>query len=147
MTIEQEFLNADDALEYAARLIEETDINDWAGIWAKRKRDREDAGLRFRTAKEVRARCAAHIRAMINRPDLNPVEILRDLADAKEGHLGHARHLRDAWPLAWKGWVNIECTIKCNSNSIPPETSYCIVLTDKGREVLAAAPLTGGNGD
>ena len=44
--------------------------------------------------------------------------------------------LVDAWPLAWKGWLDITATIKCNSNWVPPETVYRIELTDKGRQVL-----------
>lgn len=43
---EQDFQSADEVLEYAARLIEETDISDLRGVWAKRKRGREDADLR-----------------------------------------------------------------------------------------------------
>lgn len=135
----QDFKTADDALEYAARLIEETDLSDMAGIWAKRKRDREDAALRLKAAEETRRRCAEHIRAMKKRPDLSPVATLRDIAEAKEGHRGHAMLLKDAWPLAWMGWVDIECTMKCNSNCVPPESSYRVTLTDKGLAVLANA--------
>lgn len=134
--LEQDFKNADEILEYAARLIEESSIEDWAGAWAKRKRVREDSDLRYKTAQEVRASCAKHVRAMKARPDLSPIATLRYIAEAKEGHGGHVHLLRDAWPLAWKGWVNIECTVKCNDNCIPPETVYRIVVTDKGRAVL-----------
>jgi hypothetical protein len=134
----QDFSNSDDALEYAASLIEETDISDLHGVWAKRKRDQEDAELRMKTSEEVRRRCAAHIRAMKNRPDLTPLSTLRMIAETKEGYGGHVSYLHDAWPLAWKGWINIECTIKVNSNGIPPETTYRITLTDKGRELLTA---------
>lgn len=143
--IDQDFKNADEVLEYAAQLIEETDLTDMAGVWAKRKRVREDAQLRLETAQGIRRRCAEHVRAMKNRPDLSPIATLRNLAEAKEEHLGHALYLKDAWPLAWKGWVDIECIMRTNSNSIPPETSYRIVLTDKGREVLAAQSLSAGH--
>lgn len=133
----QDFNSNDEVLEYAAKLIEDTDISDWRGVWAKKKRDREDAALRFKTAGEVRAACAKHIRAMKGRPELGPIETLRGLSDLPTDHyMGHVMHLRDAWPLAWKGWVDIECIIRTNSNGVPPDSSYRIVLTDKGREVL-----------
>ncbi len=137
--IQQDFESADEILEYAAKLIEDTDLSDMAGVWAKKKRDREDAGLRHKTSEEVRARCAAHIRAMKKRPELGPVGLLRELAGLpSDNYMGHVMHLRDAWPLAWKGWLNIECILKTNSNGVPPETEYRIVLTDKGRDILAA---------
>src|SRR5688572_2102791 len=110
--IEQDFQSYDEVLEYAAQLIEDTDITDWRGIWAKRKRAREDAELRFKTAEEVRQRCAQHIRAMKKRPDLSPIDILRELASLEPGHPGHVLRLRDAWPLSFKGWVDVECTIR-----------------------------------
>lgn len=138
--IQQDFESADEILEYAAKLIEDTDISDWAGAWAKKKRDREDAELRMKTAGEVRKRCADHIRAMKKRPDLGPVETLRKLSELPtDSYMGHVMHLREAWPLAWKGWVDINCILKCNSNGIPPESEYRIILTDKGRGILAAA--------
>jgi hypothetical protein len=139
--IQQDFESADEILEYAAKLIEDTDLSDLAGVWAKKKRNREDAELRLRTAEDVRKRCASHIRAMKKRPELGPVGTLRELAGlSNDSYMGHVMHLRDAWPLAWKGWVNIECILKTNSNGVPPETEYRIVLTDKGRDILAAAP-------
>jgi hypothetical protein len=136
--IEQDFKSKDDILEYAARLIEDTDISDMRGIMSRRKRDREDSELRMLTSAEVRQRCASQIRAMKERPDLTPEATLRDIAENEGGYQGHAMILRDAWPLAWKGWVNIECRIRCNSNCVPPETEYWITLTDRGRKVLAA---------
>lgn len=145
---DQDFTDTDSVLEYAATLIEETSILDMGGIFAKRKRVREDAELRHETAKNVRKRCAEHIRAMKARPDLSPLITLRRLSEMKDDR-HHAAYLRDAWPLAWKGWVDIEATIKCNSNQIPPETEYRIRLTDKGRELLAtedATPTAKGRG-
>ena len=133
---DQDFKNSDEVLEYAASLIEETDFADLRGVWTKRKRHREDAELRLKTSEEVRKRCAEHIRAMKNRPGLTPIATLRKLSEAK-AHCNHANYLHDAWPLAWKGWINIECAIKINSNGIPPETTYRITLTDKGREILS----------
>lgn len=138
----QDFQSHDEVLEYAARLIEDTDISDLRGVWAKRKRDREDAALRLKTAEDVRRRCASEIRAMKNRPDLGPIETLRRMSTAADGHCGHAAYLREAWPLAWKGWVEIECFITTARTSIPPETRYRITLTDKGREILADAEKT-----
>lgn len=139
--IQQDFESADEILEYAAKLIEETDLSDWAGAWAKKKRDREDAELRRVTADGVRKRCADHIRAMKSRPELGPVATLRKLAELpSDSYMGHVMYLREAWPLAWKGWVNIDCILSTNCNSIPPEAEYRISLTDKGRDVLAAVP-------
>jgi len=140
--IQQDFESADEILEYAAKLIEDTDLSDMAGVWAKKKRDREDAALRLKAAEDVRKRCAAHVRAMKKRPELSPIETLREMADLpSDTYPGHVMHLRDAWPLAWKGWLDIQCIIKTNSNGVPPETEYRIVLTDKGRDVLRDSVL------
>jgi hypothetical protein len=73
------------------------------------------------------------------RRDLDAVAVLRHLAELSLDHR-HDGSLIDAWPLAWKGWVDIDCTIRCNSNWLPPQTTYRITLTDKGRAVLDAAP-------
>jgi len=131
----------DDAtLEYAARQIEETNLSDLRGVGAKRKRDREDANLRFQVRKELRAELAAHLRAMMNRPELSAISTLSWLATLKpEDKYGHIHYLKDAWPLAWKGWLNVIAELCCNSNSIPPEISYRIELTEKGRKVLENA--------
>jgi hypothetical protein len=137
MTPPDSTATVDEVLEYAALLIEDTDLSDLVGILAKQKRGREDAELRLKTSKDVRARCAAHIRAMKNRPELGAVATLRDLAELSTDD-DHAAHLREAWPLAWQGWVNIKATIRCNSNCIPPDTTYRIELTDRGRKVLDA---------
>lgn len=131
----QEEKISDETLEYAARLIEEISFMDLCGIFAKRKRAREDAALRLKTIKETRKECAAHIRAFKKRPELSPVSVLRDLAELSDDG-SYANYLSDAWPLAWKGWVNIECTIIANSNCMPPETRYRIVLTDEGKKIL-----------
>lgn len=135
MTPTHDFENSDAVLEYAAQLIEEASFLDVRGIAARRKRDREDADLRFRTIQETRRECARHIRAMKNRRDLDAIEVLRHLSDLPEGHQ-HTLYLRDAWPLAWKGWVKIECTINCTCISVPPETTYRLTLTEEGREQL-----------
>jgi hypothetical protein len=139
---------SDETLEYAAMLIEEASFTDLRGIAAKRKRDREDAELRYKTIQETRQECASLIRAFKNRPELSPVSVLRDLSElSPDGD--HAPHLRDAWPLAWKGWVNIECRVICNSNWVPPESHYRIILTERGKAKLAEADNatrdTGGN--
>jgi hypothetical protein len=120
-------------------VVGEAFVFDLVGVATKKKRDREDANLRFKTIQENRADCARHIRAFKSRPDLDPVNVLRELSELTDSHCGHALKLRDAWPLAWKGWVDIECTIKCNSNSIPPETNYRITLTEYGRGILNGA--------
>jgi hypothetical protein len=127
---------SDETLEFAAKLIEDASFIDLRGIAASRKREREDAELRFKAIQETRQECAKLIRAFKNRPELSPLSVLRDLAELSPDH-DHASHLRDAWPLAWKGWVNIECTVICNSNWVPPESRYRIVLTDMGRKKLA----------
>lgn len=127
---------SDETLEYAARLIEEASFADLCGIAAKKKRDREDAALRFKTTHETRKRCADLIRAFKHRPDLHPLTILRQIASLSEADR-HDAYLTDAWPLAWKGWLNIECTTVCNSNCLPQESHYRIVLTEEGHKQLA----------
>lgn len=132
----------DEILEEAARYIEEMSFLDLRGLASKRKRDREDAALRCETIKETRKQLAADIRGLKENKRGDAVEVLKMLSELGDGW--HAPYLRDAWPLAWKGWVDIQATVRLNSNSIPPETEYRITLTDKGREVLASlpAPLT-----
>lgn len=136
--IKPDFNDADDVLEYAARLIEESSLLDLRGVMAKRKRDREDADLRFRVIQETRAEMARHIRAMKSRPDLDARNVLARIAALPPNPREHEMHLRDAWPLAWKGWCTIKHSVICNSNCIPPETEYQIAITDAGREILAA---------
>src|SRR5690348_4907830 len=137
-----ETTDRDEILEWAAQLIEEAPITDIAGIWARRKRAREDAELRAKTYAEARREMASRIRAFKNRPELDALSTLRDLADLPDAE-NHVIHLRDAWPLAWKGWLNIECIVTCNSNSIPPATRYLISLTERGRQALAQGIVTG----
>lgn len=130
-----DFSDADAVLEYAAQLCEEMFVEEISGLAARKRRVREDASLRSNTIKETRLRCAAHIRAFKSRHDLDASAVLRRFADLSDDH-DHVAHLRDAWPLAWKGWCGIECRIICSDNSIPPRTQYRIRLTDKGRAVL-----------
>lgn len=133
----------DETLEYAARLIEEPDISELFGhfgrSWPKgtrRKRKTEDQELALRVAERVRRSAAAFVRAMKNRPDLSARQTLRDIAGDLSRDFRHEVHLADAWPLAWRGWLDIKCIIRCNSNVIPPETEYRIEITDEGRKVI-----------
>lgn len=134
-----DFKDTDAVLEFAAQLVEEGSFADLAGIWSKRKRDREDAELRRKTKEETRAECARFIRAFKSRDDLDPVNVLREFAEGDGQENAHRLDLIRAWPLAWKGWLNIEAIMKCNSNCVPPETRYRVTLTDDGRAVLDAA--------
>lgn len=129
----------DAVLEWAARLVEAPSASDWSGIAARRKRDREDAALRRDAARDARAECATLLRAFIGRPELSVCAVLEQIAELKPD-VNHAMTLVAAWPLAWKGLVEIECSTKCNSNQIPPPTRYRITLTDKGHAMLAATP-------
>lgn len=135
MRVTPDFADSDAVLEYAARLVEEGSFADLRGIWSKRKRDREDAELRRQTKEETRKECAEFIRAFKSRRDLDAVNVLRKISEQSD--TAYSIHLIDAWPLAWKGWLNIYCTVKCNSNCLPPETIYRIELTDEGRALLA----------
>jgi len=130
----------DEALEFAARLIEEANFGDVLGIAAKKKRAREDANLRMEARLEMKRECARTIRAFKGRRDLDAVEILRRIADDAEKTGQAGINLIEAWPLAWKGWLDIHCKVKCNSNCLPPETIYTIELTERGRAMLAARP-------
>lgn len=69
---------------------------------------------------------------------MDAIEILRRVVSdaARAGPAGV--WLRDAWPLAWKGWIDIYAVVRCNSNSLPPETRYTVSLTERGREILTA---------
>lgn len=130
----------DDAtLEWAAQEIEQGSLLDLRGIMAPRKRDREDAELRMAARRDLRKELAEHLRAFKSRRDLDARETLKRVVErSNESDCGIA--LDDAWPLAWKGWINIHATILCNSNQIPPETQYSVTLTDRGREILEAQP-------
>lgn len=132
-----DFQSTDEVLEYAARLIEELTFSDIGGIMAKKKRDREDAQIRIKTIEENRADCARHIRAFKSRPDLDAKQVLRELSQLGGNPDVAVMHLRDAWPLAWKGWLKIYCVVCCTSNCIPPTTKYHIEITEKGRAILA----------
>ena len=135
-----DFQSYDEALEFAAQLVEQMSIREIAGIWSKRKRDREDAALRGETMRETKAEMARFIRAFKDRPDLSPITKLREMAELDGvGSFNQAVHLRDAWPLAAKGWVRVLVTVDCVGNSIPTEARYRIEITDKGRNMLAAA--------
>jgi hypothetical protein len=138
----------DETLEWAARRIEEPGfLSDQVALPVRLKgerrtsrrmqRAREDAALIEEITRQVRARCAADLRAFLARPELSALAVLETIAGLGEDRR-HDVYLRDAWPLAWsgKGWVHIDCIIRCDSNVIPPETEYRIRLTDRGRQAL-----------
>jgi hypothetical protein len=138
-------------LELAARVAEEPSVHEEFPERHRRKREREDQELRLMVIAATRAEIASDLRAVIGRDNLSPKQTLKIIADNLGGnhYLGDVMHLVDAWPLAWRGWLRIEARIKCNSNCIPPEISYYIDITDKGREILGDkyAPIlsvTGG---
>lgn len=137
MTREVPTGDADAVLEFAAQLCEQMMADEIAGVWSKKKRVREDAALRGEAMKDARLKCAATIRAFKSRPDLDPVNVLRRLAE--RGSRPATIDLRDAWPLAWKGWLDINVTVCCTSRSLPPEAGYTITITEKGRMVLDGA--------
>lgn len=127
----------DETLEYAARLIEETDFSDLRGCMADTKAGQLEFELRYEAREETRRSAARLIRAMQSRADLDARAILKRIVDdIAESKPPQAMYLIDAWPLAWNGWLNIECHLKCNSNSVPPSPDFTISLTDKGRAVL-----------
>lgn len=128
----------DAVLEWVARSLEEGSFRDLAGVWAKRKRDREDAALRCAARAEMRREFASHLRAMIGRDELSSIAVLRRMA-ALPAAGNHVMELRHAWPLAWKGWLDIECIISTSDNCIPPQTRYRIALTERGRAALEDA--------
>lgn len=125
----------DKTLEWAAQFIEQHDFIDIAGIAARKKRDREDAELRMKTRHAIKAEMANHMRAFKSRRDLDAREVLRRVVEwSDESHCGIS--LTEAWPLAWKGWLDIHAHIKCNSNQVPPQTHYTVTLTERGRKIL-----------
>lgn len=133
----------DAVLEWVARELEEGDFRDIMGVMARRKRDREDAQLRSRARVEMRQEFADYLRAMVGRDDLSAVSVLRNIAEL-DPTADHVVELRHAWPLAWKGWLNIECILTTNCNQIPPAARYLITLTERGRAMLQAqTPATG----
>lgn len=127
--------NRDDILEEAALAVEERSLLDMRGILAKRKRVREDAELRMKVREEQRTELAELIRSLKTNRRRDSLSVLADLAEIPEGR-PHDLYLTDAWPLAWKGWLNIHCNICCSSNGIPPRIEYRIELSDEGRAAL-----------
>ena len=133
----------DEILEAAAAEIESPQLTDLAGALAKTKRGREHYELRTKAISETRKRCAEIIRAMKSGRGLDPVEQLRRISEISNPRQ-YDLYLIEAWPLAWRGWLNIFCTIKCNSNSVPPETEYRMELTSAGQAILAAVDQSSG---
>jgi len=127
----------DELLEAAALAVEEPEFGDLRGALTPTKKGQREYELRSTAIADTRRRCAETIRAMKTGRGLDPLTQLRRIAEAKA--VQHDLHLIEAWPLAWKGWLTIKCSIVCNSNSVPPETKYTIELTDAGRAALKTA--------
>jgi hypothetical protein len=132
-------MTKDDILESAARLIEEPSLTDLMGALAKTKKAKIQYDMRMEATLKERERCAGVVRAMMDGKGLDPITQLRRIAEIPPDSPRHELHLVEAWPLAWKGWLTIECRINCGSNHVPPETAYLITLTDEGKAALAAA--------
>ena len=129
----------DDLLEQIAQEVERLDFGDLAGILAKRKRQREDAEVRRLARVEQRAQIAEQIRSMKTFRRNDALAVLERIATETAEMDRHDILVMQAWPLAWKGWLNIFASIQCNSNCIPPTMSYRIELTEAGRAALASA--------
>ena len=136
-------MNHDEILETAAREIEEPSLMDRAGMLSRTKRGRREYELRNSAALKERERCAGIVRAMMSGRGLDPITTLRRIAELPADSRQHDLYLVQAWPLAWKGWLNIECRICCNSNGIPPRASYIITLTDEGRAAMERSECPG----
>ena len=128
----------DEILEAAALEIEAPSLLDIVGILSRTKKGQREYELRHKAILDTRRRCAEIIRAMKSGRGLDPMTQLRRIAELEPGSRNHDLHLVDAGPLAWKGLVNIECRLRCNGNSVPPETHYEITLTEDGKAALAA---------
>ena len=128
----------DEILEAAALEIEEPEFMDLRGALSPTKKGQREYEIRSAAIDETRKSCARVIRAMKSGNGLDPMEQLRRIAAISPDSRQHELYLKSAWPLAFKGWLNIECRIRCNSNSVPPETEYRIELTDKGRAALSS---------
>lgn len=128
--------NRDEILEAAALEIEGSSLLDMSGAWSKTKKGQREYEARMKAVYGERKRCADIIRAMKSGSGLDPIERLRQIAELPQDHRQDL-YLTDAWPMAWKGWLDIECRIKLNSNSAPPQSEYRITLTDEGRAILA----------
>lgn len=142
-----EFTPDDATLEFAAQLIEDASATDLRGIYSRRKRDRELAALRAEARAECRREMAHHIRAFKCRRDLDATAVLARIAEEIALGRDGVISLVDAWPLAWKGWLTIDMRVRCNSNSIPPSTSFQIELTDEGRAELHRPTPPSGTGE
>lgn len=126
----------DDILEEVAQWVERQSILSIAGIFARKKRDREDAMLRAETDKKVRETIAEEIRWMKGRRDRDAKAIVRELSEL-DPEMNHVMHLRDGWKMAALGCAHVEVRILATSNQVGPPIEYRITLTDKGRELIA----------
>lgn len=124
----------DEILESAALAIEEPSLTDLVGALSRTKKGQREYEFRREVIVACRKRSAEIIRAMKSGRGLDPLTQLRKIAEADARQ--HDLYLNDAWPLAWKGWLTIECVMVCNGNSVPPETNFRITLTDAGRVAL-----------
>lgn len=125
---------SDELIEQIACGIEAGSFSDIMGTVAKKKRAREDAGLRFQTRKAQQGEIAQYVRSFKAGHGNDPLAVLEEIADGQRAEL----LLHDAWPLAWRGLCDISVTILTTTNSLPPPTSYHIKLTERGEAMLKA---------
>lgn len=137
----------DEILEAAALSIEEPSLVDLYGALSSTKKGQREYEIRRAAIEDSRRRFAGTIRAMKSGQGLDPITQLRRIAEFPPDSRRHELHLVEAWPLAWKGWLDIQCTIRCNCNTVPPETRYRIELTDEGRAALTSAQPSEGASD
>lgn len=127
---------SDDLIERIANGVEEPSFLDLHGIMAKRKKDRERAEFRMQIRQEQRAEIAGYIRSFKEGHGNDPLAVLQEIATHENDEGLYFLRLTDAWPLCWRGLCDIHAVIKCNSNSLPPEMTYRVRLTEKGRKLL-----------
>ena len=128
--------NRDDILEAAAMAIEKEHFSDLSGVLSRTKKGQREYEIRSEAIKRTRKSCAEIIRAMKSGSGLDPVEQLRRIAAATGRQ--QELYLTEAWPLAWKGWLDIDCVLACNSNGMRDRVTYIIRLTDEVRKMLSS---------
>lgn len=122
--------------------VEESDLRDLQGVWAKRKRDREDAALRLETSKAVRSRLASMIRGRMENKVGDALEFLSDVKAGRYERMLTGHTLREAIALANKGLLKVTVETQIAgpwNNTIGGNTEYHIQVTEKGEVVLASA--------
>jgi hypothetical protein len=125
----------DDLLEKIACDLEGPMFLDFLGIAARRKRDREDADLRFRVRQEQRREIAGWIRSFKSGEGNDLERFLREVGN---GEAGQFEWGPDVAVAVLSGLVVVHAEIAMSTHLPNCETKFRYSLTDAGKARLKA---------